>query len=111
MVTLATAVLAATAALLIVSVAVLAEREEMEVMLMAVMAVRAAAVELPWVLALPQMEERVALGQTAVLEAPVAQLMHLLEVLAVLAEMVAQLTVAQAVLVAPHLRLQIMAHL
>jgi hypothetical protein len=48
------------------------------------------------------MEERVALGQTAVLEAPVAQLMHLLEVLAVLAEMVAQLTVAQAVLAAPH---------
>ena len=44
---------------------------------------RVAAVELPWVLALPQMEERVALGQTAVLAAPVAQLMHLLEVLAV----------------------------
>jgi hypothetical protein len=47
------------------------------------------------------MEERVALGQTAVLAAPVAQLMHLLEVLAVLAETVAQLTVVPVELAAP----------
>ena len=107
-VTLAMAVLAATVALLMITVAVLAEREEMEVMLMAVMVVRAAAAELPWVLVLPQMEAKVALGQTAVLAVLVAQLMHLLEVLAVLVATAARLTVVPVVLVAPHLKLQIM---
>src|SRR6476619_4486728 len=103
------AVLAAMVALLMITVVVLAEREEMEVMLMAVMVVRVAAAELPWVLVLSQMEERVALGQTAVLAAPVVQLMHLLEVVAVLAATAARLTAVPVVLVAPHLRLQIMA--
>jgi hypothetical protein len=101
------AALAVTVALLMITAAVLAEREEMEVMLMAAMVVRVAAVELPWVLVLPQMEERVALGQMVVLAALVAQLMHLLEVLAVLAATAARLTVVLAVLVALHLRLQI----
>jgi hypothetical protein len=55
------------------------------------------------------MEERVALGLTAELAAPVAQPMHLLEVLAELAATAARLTVVPVVLVALHLRLQIMA--
>ena len=75
---------------------------------MAVMVVRAAAAELPWVLVPPLMEEKAALGQTAVLAAPAEQQMHLLEVLVVLAAPVARLTVVPVELVALRLRLRTM---
>ena len=69
---LATAALVVTVALLMITAAVLAALEEKEVTLMAVMVAREGA-ELPWVLVLPQMEEKAALVRTAVLAAPVAQ--------------------------------------